>query len=240
MENKHLLVIEDETEIRELMEIILKRQGFEVCAFASVEEFIERKADMEKITFDLMILDWMLPGQSGFDFLKIARRKDEWRNTPIIIVTAKAEPEEIVLGLEAGADDYLVKPFDATVLVARVKALLRRNTSTPSPNIDVSNMMTLGTLSINLASYEAFIGNEKLALTPTEFKLLVIMAQKEGRVFTREQLVKSVQGDGINVIGRTVDTHVFSLRKKLGELGNRIETARGIGYRFRDSDSSIS
>jgi len=236
MENKHLLVIEDETEIRELMEIILKRQGFKLSSFANVEDFIAHRTEIEKIPIDLMILDWMLPGQSGFDFLKVARKKDEWRKTPIIIVTAKAEPDEIVLGLEAGADDYLVKPFDASVLVARVKALLRRNTPSNSTNVSGKTILSLGPLNINLSSYEVYIGSEKLPLTPTEYKLLVIMARQEGRVFTREQLVKSVQGDGINVIGRTVDTHVFSLRKKLGDLGNRIETARGIGYRFRDAD----
>lgn len=238
METKHLLVIEDEAEIRELIEIILKRQGFKVSAFTSIEEFLIQSATMENDAIDLMILDWMLPGQSGFDFLKTARKKDEWRNTPIIIVTAKAEPDEIVMGLEAGADDYLVKPFDTKVLVARVNALLRRPSSTSSTTNQGSNssLLSIGTLRINLESYEVFIGSDKIALTPTEFKLLVIMAQHKGRVFTREQLVKSVQGEGINVIGRTVDTHVFSLRKKMGDLGDCIETARGIGYRFIDPE----
>lgn len=247
METKHLLVIEDEAEIRELIEIILKRQGFNVSALTSVEEFTSQAATIEKTPFDLMILDWMLPGQSGFEFLKAARKKDEWRNIPIILVTAKAEPDEIVMGLEAGADDYLVKPFDAKVLVARVNALLRRpfqgasalasqqpslGSSGNVVNLKNTDIFSIGSLHMNLNSYEVFIGADKIALTPTEFKLLVTMAQQEGRVFTREQLVKSVQGEGINVIGRTVDTHVFSLRKKLGELGDCIETARGIGYRF--------
>ncbi len=238
METKHLLVIEDEAEIRELIEIILKRQGFKVSAFTSVEEFLLQSATLEKDAIDLMILDWMLPGQSGFDFLKTARKKDEWRNTPIIIVTAKAEPDEIVMGLEAGADDYLVKPFDTKVLVARVNALLRRPSQSSSTTNQGSNasVLSIGTLRINLESYEVFIGPDKIALTPTEFKLLAIMAQHKGRVFTREQLVKSVQGEGINVIGRTVDTHVFSLRKKMGDLGDCIETARGIGYRFIDPE----
>lgn len=241
MEAKHLLVIEDESEIRELIEIILKRQGFKVSAFTSVEEFLTQSVTFEKDSIDLMILDWMLPGQSGFEFLKAARKKEEWRNIPIIIVTAKAEPDEIVMGLETGADDYLVKPFDTKVLVARVNALLRRPThvsSTTHPDHKES-LISIGTLRINLESYEVFIGSDKIALTPTEFKLLVIMAQHKGRVFTREQLVKSVQGEGINVIGRTVDTHVFSLRKKMGDLGDCIETARGIGYRFIDPEGVV-
>lgn len=238
METKHLLVIEDETEIRELIEIILKRQGFKVSAFISVEEFLSQSVNFEKNPVDLMILDWMLPGQSGFEFLKAARKKDEWRDIPIIIVTAKAEPDEIVMGLEAGADDYLVKPFDTKVLVARVNSLLRRqlHVSTTTGVSSNESLLSFGTLRINLESYEVFIGPDKIALTPTEYKLLLIMAQHKGRVFTREQLVKSVQGEGINVIGRTVDTHVFSLRKKIGELGDCIETARGIGYRFIDPE----
>lgn len=238
MGNEHLLVIEDENEIRELMEIILRRQGYQLTSFSSIEEFSNRSTEFGGPPFSLMILDWMLPGQSGFEFLKAARKKEEWRKVPIIVVTAKAEPDEIVMGLEAGADDYLVKPFDAAVLVARVRALLRRRngSSTGSSQDVVSDGLRTGSLNINLKSYEVSIGAEKLSLTPTEFKLLVTMVKDEGRVFTREQLVKAAQGEGINVIGRTVDTHVFSLRKKLGEMGHRIETARGIGYRFREDE----
>ena len=232
MENKHLLVIEDEAEIRELIEIILKRQGFQVSSFSQVEEF-QRKSEQEKVSYDLMILDWMLPGQNGYDFLKSLRKKTEWKSIPIVMVTAKAEPHEVVLGLEAGADDYLIKPFDAGVLLARVKALLRR----VDPESASKTLLNWGALSIHLESYEAFYEGEKLPLTPTEYKLLVIMVQHPGKVFTREQLVQAVQGEGVNVIGRTVDTHVFSLRKKLGDFGDHIETARGIGYRFRDLES---
>ncbi len=246
MEAKHLLVIEDENEIRELVEIILRRQGYQVSSFASVEDFQSHSSSvLPSSPYDLILLDWMLPGQSGFDFLKSARKKEEWRYTPIIMLTAKAEPEEIVLGLESGADDYLIKPFDATVLLARVKALLRRSGHGASVVGALSSSgfapglmdLVVGPLRVNLKNYEAFLNNEKLPLTPTEFKLLALMAQQRGRVFTREQLVKSVQGEGINVIGRTVDTHVFSLRKKLGDWGEHIETARGIGYRFKDIES---
>lgn len=228
MVDKHLLVIEDEHEIRELMQILLQRTGFRVTALASVEEFRALIAKDPHFKADLMILDWMLPGQSGFDFLKEVRTWSDWKELPIIMVTAKAEPNEVVVGLEAGADDYLVKPFDGAVLVARVKALLRR-----VPTHELPTVFEWHGLKIDTESFEAFYEGEKLALTPTEFKLLALMAQHEGKVFTREQLVKAVQGDGINVIGRTVDTHVFSLRKKLGAMGDSIETSRGIGYRFR-------
>jgi DNA-binding response OmpR family regulator len=234
MSIKHLLVIEDESEIRELMQIVLLRQGFQVTSFASVEEFNAHLLQKPDARFDLMILDWMLPGQSGFEFLKELRKKPDWKLIPIIMVTAKAEPNEVVLGLESGADDYLVKPFDSAVLLARVRALLRR-----LPADEAAKVLHWDGLSINLESFEAFFDGEKLPLTPTEFKLLAIMAQHHGKVFTREQLVQSVQGEGVNVVGRTVDTHVFSLRKKLGPFGDKIETSRGIGYRFRDSAEGI-
>jgi two-component system phosphate regulon response regulator PhoB len=232
--SQHLLIIEDENEIRELIQIILKRQGFQVTALTSVEEFHAHLAAKPGENYDLIILDWMLPGQSGCDFLKDLRKNSSWKNIPIIMVTAKAEPNEVVLGLESGADDYLVKPFDGSVLLARVKALLRRL----SPDVKATQLQWDG-LQINLESYEAFLQGEKLPLTPTEYKLLVVMVQHHGKVFTREQLVQVVQGEGVNVIGRTIDTHVFSLRKKLGAFGDKIETARGIGYRFRDSEGQV-
>lgn len=232
MADKHILIIEDEAEIRELMQIILTRQGFQVTSLVSAEEFYQITNQLSREgTFDLMILDWMLPGQSGVEFLKSVRRQERWRALPIIMVTAKAEPSDVVLGLESGADDYLVKPFDGSVLLARVKALLRRLPPEASTAI-----LKWDDLSINLESFEAFYGGEKLSLTPTEFKLLAVMAQHHGKVFTREQLVHSVQGEGVNVVGRTVDTHVASLRKKLGPFGEKIETSRGIGYRFRVSE----
>lgn len=231
MATKHLLVIEDEFEIRELIQIILGRSGFQVTALPSVEDFYSLVAKQKDLHFDLLILDWMLPGQSGYEFLKDLRKNAEWKEIPIIMVTAKAEPDEVVLGLDNGADDYLVKPFDGGVLLARVRALLRR-----VPLDQSTTVLQWDGLTINLESFEAYFEGEKLPLTATEFKLLAVMAQHHGKVFTREQLVQSVQGEGVNVIGRTVDTHVFSLRKKLGPLGDKIETSRGIGYRFRDTE----
>lgn len=231
MENKHLLVIEDEAEIRDLIEIVLKRQGYRVTALSSVEEFKSLAQGGWTLPYDLLVLDWMLPGQSGCDFLKDLRRNPEWKHLPVLMVTAKAEPEEIILGLERGADDYLIKPFDSGVLVARVKALLRRGRVQ-----EKSQQIQWKGLLVNLESFEASYGGQKLPLTPTEFRLLAVMAQHHGKAFTREQLVQAVQGEGVNVIGRTVDTHVFSLRKKLGPLGESIETARGVGYRFREPE----
>lgn len=234
--SKQILIVEDEIEIRDLMILVLKRQGFQVSAFSSVEEFQQSEFYKNSSPLDLLILDWMLPGMSGFDFLKQCRKKLEWKALPIIMVTAKAEPEEVVQGLESGADDYLIKPFDTSVLLARVRAHLRREQNKRENLNQNQNQIQWNTLNINTDSYEVTLEGEKLSLTPTEYKLLLIMVQNSGKVFTREQLVQSVQGEGVNVIGRTVDTHIFSLRKKLKQMGDFIETARGVGYRFRDLD----
>lgn len=242
--DRKVLIIEDENEIRDLMSIILKRHGFKVMGYSSVEEFQGEfpqyfTADYAapKIPeFDIMVLDWMLPGMSGFDLMKKLRKKPSFKSMPLIMVTAKAEPDEVVEGLEAGADDYLIKPFDASVLLARVKALLRRSEFIKeNSNLD-SSFLKWGDLKVNLNSYEVLIKDQKVTLTLTEFKILVTMMKGLGKVFTREQLIQSVQGDGVNVIGRTIDTHVFSLRKKLDFIGDKIETVRGIGYRFSDQD----
>ncbi len=221
----NILVVEDENEIRELMALHLSRQGYKVHESNSVEQ---AQAIIFEKKFDLMILDWMLPGASGIELLKQVRSRQ--LDTRVLMVTAKIEPKDIVEGLEKGADDYLTKPFDPNIFQARVKALLRRNEWTQAVNKDQIN---LAGLTINFATYEVHLNDEKLHLTPSEFKLLSVMVQNQGRVLTRESLIENVQGEGISVIGRTVDTHVFGLRKKLGSWGDNIETIRGVGYRVK-------
>lgn len=220
-----ILVVEDEKQIRELMALHLLRQGYKVFESESVEQ---AQTYINEKKFDLMILDWMLPGISGIDFLKQVRNKKI--ETRVLMVTAKTEPQDIIEGLENGADDYLTKPFDPNIFRARVKALLRRNDFTKEKN---SEQISLAGLSINFVTYEVSLNGEKLHLTPSEFKLLSIMVQNQGRVLTRENLIENVQGEGISVIGRTIDTHVFGLRKKLGTWGDHIETIRGVGYRVK-------
>jgi DNA-binding response OmpR family regulator len=222
-----ILVVEDETEIRELISLLLLRQGHRVQQCQTAAEAIKF---VESHSYDLVVLDWMLPQMSGIEFLKsiqqIAKRK-----LPVLMVTAKADPQDIVSGLEAGADDYLTKPFDPNVLTARVKALIRRSQNMQA---SISNeTLQVGALSINLATYEVKCESELLHLTPSEFKILVEMAQNQGRVLPREHLILVVQGEGVNVTGRTIDTHVFGLRKKLGQCADWIETIRGVGYRIR-------
>lgn len=220
-----LLVVEDEKEIRELMALHLLRQSYKVHECADVQQAIK---EIQTHRFQLIILDWMLPGMSGIDFLQLLRQQNS--SSRILMVTAKTEPQDIVEGLEKGADDYLTKPFDPSVFLARVKALLRRGELQKATE---EEQVTRAGLTVNFKTYEVSLNGEKLHLTPSEFKLLVIMVQNQGRVLTREKLIESVQGEGINVVGRTVDTHVFGLRKKLGSWGDFIETIRGVGYRVK-------
>lgn len=229
-----ILVVEDETEIRELISLLLLRQGHRVQQCSSAFE-------AQKLThnsFDLIILDWMMPQMSGLELLKNLSSDKNFK-TPVLMVTAKSEPADIVNGLESGADDYISKPFEPSIFLARVKALLRRSrlekmsVSTANKNSLDEALIHLGDLSVNLATYEVKCQGQLVHLTPSEFKILAQMAQNQGRVLTRDGLVEVVQGEGISVTGRTIDTHVFGLRKKMGPCGELIETIRGVGYRVK-------
>lgn len=221
-----ILIVEDEKEIRELMALHLLRQGYRVHECESAEESMK---ELDSRKFSLVILDWMLPGMAGVDFIEHVRRHTPAPN--VLMVTARTEAQDIVRGLEKGADDYLTKPFEPSVLIARVKALLRRSQlAAKKSNPDEAQV---GDLKINFATYEVHLGGEKLHLTPSEYKLLMVMIAHRGKVLTRDQLIENIQGEGINVIGRTIDTHVFGLRKKLGNWSDNIETIRGIGYRVK-------
>ena len=221
-----VLIVEDETEIRSLMALHLTRHGYHVHQCESAEQGLELCLSHK---FDLIILDWMLPGLSGIEFL---HRHQGSIGARILMMTAKIAPEDIVSGLESGADDYLTKPFDVNVFLARVRALLRR-----APlSVEKLEQLEIGNLKLNKKTCEVSRDGELLHLTPSEYKLLVTMMESHGRVLTRDQLIENIQGEGVNVIGRTIDTHVFGLRKKLGDWSERVETIRGIGYRVRLDD----
>lgn len=227
---KRVLIVEDEADILDLVTLHLCRAGYETESTTDGEKAIEA---LKLSGFDILILDWMLPGMSGLEIalrvrsgqggLKIAK------DTPILMLTAKAESDDIVAGLEAGADDYLTKPFETGVMIARVKALLRR--AERKGQLQIQAEVRVGSVTLKPELHEAYCSGEKLALTLSEYKLLKALVDQEGRVLTRQQLVSFVQGEGITVTPRTVDTHVFGLRKKLGECSSIIETIRGVGYR---------
>lgn len=222
MAKNKILVVEDEIDIRDLIVLHLGREGNLVEACSNGREAIEKITHGE---FDLVVLDWMLPEKSGIEITKEIRKKIGHDTLGILMVTAKSSNADLIMGLEAGADDYLVKPFELSVLTARARALLRRTEKKEAE-------LALGPLMINEQAHEAILNGSPISLTPYEFKLLVTLAQNKGRVLTREKLIEEVQGNGVAVVERAIDTHVFGLRKKLGECGDLIETVRGVGYRI--------
>ncbi len=241
-----ILVVEDELDIQDLIVLHLKRDGFLVEAVADGEQGLHRLR--QEPSFDLLVLDWMLPGMSGLDITKATRESAATRDIPILMVTARMEATDIVRGLEAGADDYVTKPFEIPVLMARVRALLRRtasgavgaSTAALAPGSasgsDLGEIIRMGRLTLDPQAYDVKCGGEPISLTPSEFKLLLALAQNRGRVLTRDRLIDAVQGHGVTVVDRAIDTHVFGLRKKLGECSDVIETVRGVGYRVRGDE----
>jgi two-component system phosphate regulon response regulator PhoB len=223
---ERVLVVEDELEIQKLISLHLKRQGYHVDEVANGESACNH---LQKNPTDLVVLDWMLPGLSGLEVTRWMRNQSALSSVPILFVTAKADPEFVATGLDAGADDYIGKPFDTIVLMARVNALLRRKKWLDQPKAE----LRVGELKLNSDTHEVALRNEKLDLTRSEFRLLESLLQNQGRVLSRESLVEQIQGEGVNVVGRTVDTHVFGLRKKLGDHADVIETIRGVGYRVK-------
>lgn len=222
-----VLVVEDESEIRELISLLVLRQGHKVQQCGSA---IEAMDSLKKGQYDLMILDWMLPHMSGLELLKTLGVN---ARPPVLMVTAKGEAQDIVQGLEAGADDYITKPFEPSILTARIKALLRRSSQSKEP-VQNKDLLHMGELKMNLSTYDVQCCGAPIHLTPSEFKILSTMGLNQGKVLTRDHLVEVVQGEGVTVTGRTIDTHVFGLRKKIGDCADLIETIRGVGYRIKN------
>ena len=222
-----VLVIEDEPDIRKTIDYNLSKESFEVIQAASIEEG-EKALASNKI--DVIILDLMLPDGSGLTLCRDIKSEPNTKNIPVIILTAKTEEVDRVVGFELGADDYVTKPFSVRELILRVKAILKRGIST---EIQTDNAQdTFGELTLNYDEYQAYINNEEISLTALEFKLLKHLINRKGRVQTRDQLLEDVWGYSSNVTTRTVDTHIKRLREKLGIVGDHIQTIRGVGYKF--------
>jgi DNA-binding response OmpR family regulator len=225
-----VLVIEDEDNIRDLIIIHLKREGFQVDAVASAEEAFSILEKSDRPGYSVFIVDWMLPGQSGIELIKWTRERWPGRELSLLMLTARAETKDIIEGLEAGADDFVTKPFDMAVLIARVRAAIRRQATRDTSK---GEALKFGDLQIHPELFECECAGQVIQLTPSEYKLLVSLVSSSGRVLTRDSLISNIQGNDVNVTGRTVDTHVFTLRKKLGDCASFIETVRGIGYRIK-------
>ncbi len=229
--SKRVLVVEDENEIRQLISLHLKREGFIVDESGDGEQAFQ-KISREK--YDVIILDWMLPSMSGIDILRALRKTTLHPQTPVLFVTAKTQPEQVAMALDNGADDYLTKPFDTLVLMARINALLRRREWLSDNRVTTpSARLSIGDLVLDVDSHEAKLRADKLDLTRSEFRLLQLMLENQGKVLSRQAIVDNIQGESVHVVGRTVDTHVFGLRKKLLDYGDIVETIRGVGYRVR-------
>ncbi len=220
-----VLLVEDETDILSLMELHLIREGHQVRAVMRGEEALGL---LNRERFDLAVVDWMLPGLSGLDLCREIRARDFAK--AILMVTARAEGADVVAGLDAGADDYMTKPFDLTVFMARVRALTRGRVEVGGPKSDGS--LVMGGIRLDPTAHRVFCEGAELDLTPSEFKLLAALMAHSGKVLSRERLIDLVQGEGVVVVDRAIDTHVFGLRKKLGACASSIETVRGVGYRL--------
>lgn len=233
MAKKKILVVDDEEDILELLKYNLEKQGYEVLQAMTGEETLELS---QRKTPDLIILDLMLPGLDGLEVCKILKREAGTTSIPIIMLTARGEEPDIIVGLELGADDYITKPFSPGVLIARVKAILRRREGELKPK----EVIQAEGLTIDIPGHKVTLKGKLVELTTTEFNLLKCLASNPGRVFTRDQLLDSAWGEEAFIIDRAVDVHIRRLRKKLGAASGWIRTVRGIGYKFKTSRESVS
>lgn len=224
-----ILVVEDEEDILDLVSYHLEQAGFETLKLNSGEKALEVA---QKTIPDLIILDIMLPGVQGTEICKLLKQHEETREIPVMMLTARREEIDRVVGFELGADDYVTKPFSPRELVLRVKAILKRIKKQP----DNRSVFHFKGLTIDVPRHQVLLENKPINLTATEFKLLLTLVERKGRVQTRDMLLESVWGYEYVGFTRTVDTHVRRLRAKLGSRGKYIETVRGVGYRFREVD----
>lgn len=225
--NVNILVIEDEPDIRRNLEYNLGREGFKASSVGSLDEANEK---LKSKKFDLILLDLMLPDGSGLDLCKKIKSNSETEATPIIILTAKDDEVDKVVGFELGADDYVTKPFSVRELILRVKAILKRSDTKTKEVVEVERQF--GDLKIDVDSHEVHVDSQLIELTALEFRLLKELVDKRGRVQSRDQLLSEVWGYNAKVTTRTVDTHIKRLREKLGSMGKYVQTIRGVGYKF--------
>jgi two-component system phosphate regulon response regulator PhoB len=231
----NVLVVEDEADIQQLVSYNLIRAGFHVTCADSGEEALER---LRTEQIDCVLLDLNLPGISGLEVC-MAMRKVELnidRSIPIIMLTAKGEEEDVVAGLECGADDYITKPFSPKVLIARIKAVIKRAFTDPNESDESrKSIIVVDGLEIDKGRHEVKLNGVEILLTTTEFSILSLLAAKPGWVFTRQQIIDFARGYDFLITPRAIDVQIFGLRKKLNEYGKMVETVRGIGYRFRST-----
>jgi len=228
MARERILIIEDEEDILELLRYNLAKEGYQVREATSGEEGL-KLAQAESP--DLVVLDLMLPGMDGLEICRALKSDAATRGIDIVILTAKGEEADIVAGLELGADDYITKPFSPRVLLARIRAVLRRKSKVSTSG---SQAIRIHELSIDPLRHKVSVAGRPVELTYTEFRILHFLASRPGWVLTRYQIVDAIRGENYSVTDRAVDVQIASLRKKLGEAGRYIQTVRGVGYRFKE------
>jgi two-component system phosphate regulon response regulator PhoB len=222
-ENPSILVVDDERDLVELMTVNLEAAGYRVIAAHSGDEGLAKASEHLP---NLVILDLMMPGLSGIEVARRLRANPRTTSVPIIMLTARAAEADQIVGLSVGADDYITKPFSFKLLKARVEAILRRASGKSS-----RDTLTLGAVRLDLNAHEAFVSEEQLKLTPTEYRLLSALIEASGRTLSRAQLVEYAMGPGIAVTDRVIDVHIAAVRRKLGDCADMIRTVRGVGYR---------
>ena len=224
---KYIAVVDDEPDILELVSLNLQKAGFKVRGFLEAESFLR---SLNSDVPDLIVLDLMLPDTDGFEICKYLKSHDRYAPVPIIMLTARSEETEKVLGLELGADDYVTKPFSPRELVARVKAVLRR----PEQRQETKKILVDDLMVIDLEKFEVTVENKKVDLTPTEFRILQLLCSKRGWVHSRDQILNFLWGQDKTVIDRTIDVHIRHLRDKLGKASALIKNVRGMGYKIEE------
>ncbi|MGC9512292.1 MAG: response regulator transcription factor [Fidelibacterota bacterium] len=225
--NEKIAIVDDEADILELVSLHLKRSGFKVETFSDGKSFYDY---LKNNNPDLTILDLMLPDMDGLDICRDIRKDPRHNNMPVVMLTARGDETDTVLGLELGADDYVTKPFSPKELVARVKAVLRRGISSQdSPLLNINQEVFIDT-----EKYEVTYRNKPVPLTPTEFRILTILCERKGMVFSRDQILDRLWGNEKAVLDRTIDVHIKHIREKLGEAGKYISNLRGIGYKVEE------
>jgi two-component system phosphate regulon response regulator PhoB len=228
MPHSRILIVDDEEEIRDLIAFNLLKEGFQVAPAATGEEAL-RLAHEELPR--LVLLDLMLPGIDGLEVCRRLKRDPHTQEVPVVMLTAKGEEADIVAGLELGADDYVTKPFSPRVLLARIRTVLRRR---PVESVEEANTLRVRDIVIDAARHEVRVGSQRVDLSPTEFRVLGVLARRPGWVLTRAQIAASIHGEDWVVTDRSVDVQIVGLRKKLGPAAEFIETIRGVGYRLKE------
>lgn len=229
---KTILVVDDEQDIVDLISYNLSKEGFEVATANNGTDAVEIA---QRLRPDLVILDIMMPGMDGFEVCRALRQDSSLQSTAIVFLTAKAGEIDQILGLELGADDYIQKPISPRVLLARVKTILRRGSErVRTETVAAPEVLRIGTIEVNRQNYTVRIDGKETFFPKKEFELLAFLASNRGKVFSRETLLRRIWGESVYVIDRTVDVHVSKVREKLGKYGNRIETVKGVGYRFSE------